>query len=55
MDYEYGFMTGFTPDQLKRIRYTLQHAYFIPGEGSKREPVARTAGQSRRFIGKPVC
>lgn len=55
MDYEYGFMTGFTPDQLKRIRYTLQHAYFIPGEAGKREAVARTAGQPRRFIGKPVC
>lgn len=54
MDYEYGFMTGFTPDQLKRIRYALQHAYFIPGEAGKEEPVARSFGQSRHFVGKPI-
>lgn len=54
MDYEYGFMTGFTPDQLKRIRYALQHAYFIPGEAGKEEPVVRSSGQLRHFVGKPV-
>lgn len=54
MDYEYGFMTGLTPDQLGRIRYTLQHAYYIPGEAGKEMPAARSCGQARRFVGKPV-
>lgn len=54
MDYDYGFMTGFTPDQLERIQYTLQHAYFIPGEAGKEEPAVRTFGQPRHFGDKPV-
>ena len=54
MDYDYGFMTGFTPDQVERIQYTLEHAYFIPGEKGKEEaPQARSAGRMLRF-GKPV-
>lgn len=54
MDYEYGFMTGLTPDRLARIQYTLQHAYYIPGEAGKEMPAARSCGQARRFVGKPV-
>lgn len=54
MDYEYGFMTGFTPDQLKRIQYTLQHAYFIPGEAGKKEPASRSLKSPRRFVGNPI-
>lgn len=54
MDYEYGYMSGVTPDQLSRIRYTLQHAYFIPGEAGKSAPRARSFGQKRHFAGKPV-
>ena len=53
MDYDFGFMTGFTPDQAERIRYTLQHAYFIPGEAGKEAPQVRSAGQKLRF-GKPI-
>lgn len=49
MDYEYSFMTGFTPDQKKRIQYTLQHAYFIPGEAGKKAPVVRSIGQPRHL------
>lgn len=54
MDYDYGFMTGFTPDQVKRIQYTLRHAYFIPGEAGKEAPAARSVGQSHRFGVNPV-
>ena len=53
MDYDYGYMTGFTPDQVERIQYTLEHAYFIPGEAGKEEVQGRSAGQKLRF-GKPV-
>lgn len=55
MDYDYGFMTGITPDQLKRIRHTLQYAYFIPGPAGKEAPKARTSRRpSLRFGSKPV-
>ena len=55
MDYDYSFMTGFTPDQVERIQYTLRHAYFIPGEAGKEEaPALRSARQTRRFGNKPV-
>lgn len=54
MDYEYGFMTGLTLDQLRRIRYTLQHAYYIPGEAGKEMPAVRSTGKPRRFTAKPV-
>lgn len=54
MDYEYGFMTGLTPEQVKRIRYTLQHAYHIPGPAGKAASPARASAGSRRFSGKPV-
>ena len=54
MDYHYGFMTGLTPDQRKRIQYTLQHAYFIPGEAGKEEPAVRSLEQPRHFGDKPV-
>ena len=54
MDYDYGFMTGFTPNQAERIQYALQHAYFIPGEAGKEEMLkTRSAGQTLRF-GKPI-
>lgn len=49
MDYYYSFSTGLTPDQVKRIQYTLQHAYFIPGEAGKEEPAGRASGQARHF------
>lgn len=49
MDFDYGFMTGFTPDQVERIQYTLEHTYFIPGEAGKEEPALRSAGQTLRF------
>ncbi|OUO55770.1 hypothetical protein B5F77_00760 [Parabacteroides sp. An277] len=55
MDYDYSFLTGFTPDQVERIQYTLEHAYFIPGEAGKEEsPALRSARQTRRFGNKPV-
>lgn len=54
MDYEYCFMTGFTPEQVKRIQYTLKHAYFIPGPAGKMLPETRSSGQRIRFRGKPV-
>lgn len=54
MDYNYGFSTGFTTDQVKRIRYTLQHAYFIPGKAGKEEPRGRSIGLSRHFGMHPV-
>lgn len=54
MDYNYGFSTGFTPDQVKRIQYTLQHAYFIPGEAGKEEPAGRSTGQARHFGSHPI-
>lgn len=54
MDYEYGFMTGFTPDQTKRIQYTLKHAYFIPGPAGKELSKTRSNGGRIRFSGKPV-
>lgn len=54
MDYDYGFMTGFTPDQRTRIQYTLQHAYFIPGPAGKECPAVRSATGRRRFSGRPV-
>ncbi len=54
MDYEYGFMTGFTPDQIERMRYSLQNAYFIPGEAGKEKLVARSFGQKLRFVGKKI-
>lgn len=54
MDYEYGFMAGITPDQVKRIQHTLQYAYLIPGEAGKEAPAVRSAGQPRRFGDKPV-
>ena len=53
MDYDYGFMTGFTPNQAERIQYALEHAYFIPGEAGKEAPQVRSAGQKLRF-GKPI-
>lgn len=31
MDYGYVIYAGITPQQAERIRYTLQHAYLIPG------------------------
>lgn len=31
MDYGYVIYAGITPQQVERIRYTLQHAYLIPG------------------------
>ena len=54
MDYDYGFMTGFTPNQARRIQYTVKHAYFIPGPADKKLPKARSNGQNLRFSGKPV-
>lgn len=54
MDYDFGFMTGFTPDQAKRIQYTIKHAYFIPGPAGKKLPVVRSHVQRLRFSGKPV-
>ena len=54
MDYSYSFLTGITPDQIRRIRYTLQHAYFIPGKAGKEEPATRISGKSRRFGKNPV-
>ena len=54
MDYGYGYKIGITPDQLKRIQYTLQHAYFIPGEAGKEEPAARSFERPRRFMSKPI-
>lgn len=54
MDYDYGFSTGFTPDQVKRIQYTLQHAYFIPGAAGKEEPAGRASGRPRHFGSHPV-
>ena len=54
MDYEYGFMTGITPDQARRIRYTLQHAYFIPGPAGKEMPASRASAPTRRFRATPV-
>ena len=53
MDYDPSFMTGFTPEQAKRIQYTLDHAYFIPGEAGKTAPEQRSIGFVARF-GKPV-
>ena len=53
MDYDPSFMTGFTPEQAKRIQYTLDHAYFIPGEAGKSAPEQRSIGFVARF-GKPV-
>lgn len=54
MDYDFSFMTGFTPDQAKRIQYTLKHAYYIPGPAGKKLPEARSHGRRLRFRGKPV-
>lgn len=54
MDYDFGFMTGFTPDQVKRIQYTIKHAYFIPGPGGRELPLARSHGSGPRFRSKPV-
>ena len=55
MDYEYGFFTGFTPDQVERIQYTLRYAYFIPGEAGKEESTAlRSARQTRKFGKNPI-
>ena len=55
MDYNYSFFTGFTPDQVERIQYTLEHAYFIPGEAGKEEsPALRSAQQTRKFGKNPV-
>lgn len=53
MDYDPSFMTGFTPDQAKRIQYTLDHAYFIPGEAGKTAPEQRSTRPVAHF-GKPV-
>ena len=47
-------MAGVTPDQVERIRHTLQYAYLIPGEAGKEAPAVRSAGQPRRFGDKPV-
>lgn len=54
MDYDYGFMTGFTHDQVERIRYTLQYAYFIPGKAGKVISTARSNKQPHRFGDKPI-
>ena len=55
MDYDYSFLTGFTPDQVERIQYTLEHAYFIPGEAGKEESTAlRSAPQTRKFGKNPI-
>lgn len=54
MDYDFGFMTGFTSDQTKRIQYTIKHAYFIPGPAGKEFSVARSDGRRIGFSGKPV-
>lgn len=43
-----------TPDQLKRIQYTLQHVYFISGEAGKEEPAARSFQRPHRFMSKPI-
>lgn len=53
MDYDPSFLTGFTPEQAERIQYTLDHAYFIPGEAGKTAPQQRSIGSIARF-GKPV-
>lgn len=54
MDYDYSFLTGLTPDQHKRISYTLKYAYFIPGQAGKELPKARSHGRGFRIPGKPV-
>lgn len=54
MDYDYGFMTGLTPDQVRRIRYTLQYAYFIPGEAGKEVPATRSSGRTHHFRNNPI-
>ena len=53
MEYDPSFMTGFTPDHAKRIQYTPDHTYFIPGEAGKTAPEQRSIGFVARF-GKTV-
>ena len=55
MDYEYGYLDRFTPDQRKRVRTVLENAWLIPGPKIEVEPQARNGKKAvKPSVPKPV-
>lgn len=43
MDYDFSYYSGITPDQRDRVQFTLNKAYFIPGEKGKTETLRNSS------------